>query len=114
VKHASNGQAAALLDGSISMKTRRNVSCEGMPFGGAKKVLSHACLLRPWSSMSSQLSAQAITARTAIARMSTSRCSIYQAQRGSSSPVKHAAKPSTMPLVPRCAERETASTIVNQ
>jgi hypothetical protein len=28
--------------------------------------------------------------------------------------VKHAAKPSIMPLVPRCAERETAGTIVNQ
>jgi hypothetical protein len=28
--------------------------------------------------------------------------------------VKHAAKPSIMPLVPRCAQPETASTIVNQ
>src|SRR3954453_15246312 len=33
--------------GSISMKTRRNVSCEGIPFGRAKKVFSHANLLRP-------------------------------------------------------------------
>src|SRR3954465_11358113 len=33
--------------GSISMKTRRNVSCEGMPFGRARKVFSQACLLRP-------------------------------------------------------------------
>jgi hypothetical protein len=28
--------------------------------------------------------------------------------------VKHAAKPSIMPLVPRCAQRETASTIIHQ
>jgi hypothetical protein len=40
-KHASNAS------GSSSMKTRRNVSCEGMPFGRARKVSSHACLLRP-------------------------------------------------------------------
>jgi hypothetical protein len=33
--------------GSSNMKTRRNVSCEGIPFGRAKKVFSQACLLRP-------------------------------------------------------------------
>jgi hypothetical protein len=41
VKQASNAS------GSISMKTRRNVSCEGMPFGRARKVSSQARLLRP-------------------------------------------------------------------
>src|SRR3954470_16260360 len=40
-KQASNAS------GSSSMKTRRNVSCEGMPFGRARKVFSQACLLRP-------------------------------------------------------------------
>src|SRR5688500_11022322 len=63
--------------------------------------------------MSSQLSAQAITAQTAITRMSISRWSHRRVSRGSSSPVKHAAKAAIMPLVPRCAERETANTIVN-
>jgi hypothetical protein len=55
------------------MKTRRNVSCQVMPFGRAKKVSSHTCLRCPQSAMSSQLSARATTAHTAINRMSTSR-----------------------------------------
>src|SRR4051812_12721795 len=41
VKQASNAS------GSMSMNTRRKVSCEGMPFGRARKVPSQACLLRP-------------------------------------------------------------------
>jgi site-specific DNA recombinase len=40
-KQASNAS------GSINMKTRRNVSCEGMPFGRAKTGFSQACLLHP-------------------------------------------------------------------
>ena len=40
-------EAARERVGSISMKTRRNVSCEGMPFGRARKLFSHACLLLP-------------------------------------------------------------------
>jgi hypothetical protein len=41
VKPASNAS------GSISMNTRRKVSCEGMPFGSARKLLSQASLPRP-------------------------------------------------------------------
>ena len=41
VKQASNAS------GSMSMNTRRKVSCEGMPFGRARKVSSQARLLRP-------------------------------------------------------------------
>ena len=41
VKQASNAS------GSISMNTRRKVSCEGMPFGSSRKVRSQTSLLRP-------------------------------------------------------------------
>src|SRR3954451_10280637 len=75
---------ASKASGSISMNTRRKVSCEGMPFGSSRKVRSHSSLLRPYRrAMSSQLSAQAITAHTAITRMSVRRCSILPLQRGS-------------------------------
>src|SRR3954453_23550940 len=33
--------------GSTSISTRRNVSCEGMPFGSARKPSSHGRLQRP-------------------------------------------------------------------
>src|SRR3954452_20935859 len=36
------------VSGSISMNTRRNVSCEGMPFGSSRNVCSQASLLRPY------------------------------------------------------------------
>src|SRR3954471_2830581 len=42
---AANPRSKA--SGSMSMNTRRKVSCEGMPFGSSKKVRSHASLLRP-------------------------------------------------------------------
>jgi hypothetical protein len=74
---------ASKASGSISMNTRRKVSCEGMPFGSSRKVRSQSSLLRPYRAMSSQLSAQAITAHTAITRMSVRRCSILPPQRGS-------------------------------
>src|SRR5215213_7647679 len=41
VKPASN------VSGSISMNTLRKVSCEGIPLGSSRKVLSQASLLRP-------------------------------------------------------------------
>ena len=74
------------------MNTRRNVSCDGMPFASSRKVRSHASLLRPYRAMSSQLSAQAITAHTAITKMSISRCSTLPEQRGSSIVLKYCAK----------------------
>src|SRR3954463_4230159 len=64
--------------------------------------------------MSSQLSAQAITAQTAITRMAMSWRSHRLVSRGSSSPVKHPAKPWIMLLAPGCIEPETASTVLNQ
>src|SRR3954451_22592582 len=69
--------------GSISMKTRRKVACEGTPLARVKKDCSQPGLLRPESAMSSQLSAHAITAHTAITRISVSRCSTLPAHRGS-------------------------------
>jgi len=42
---------ASKVSGSISMNTRRNVSCEGMPLGSSKNVLSQASLLRPYRTM---------------------------------------------------------------
>src|SRR5919206_2664525 len=42
---AANPRSKA--SGSMSMNTRRKVSCEGMPLGRSKKVRSHASLLRP-------------------------------------------------------------------
>jgi hypothetical protein len=80
---------ASNASGSISMNTRRNVSCEGMPFGKSRNVLSQASLLRPYSAMSSQLSAQAITAQTAITSTSTRRCSTLPGQRGSSTATRY-------------------------
>src|SRR3954465_9781955 len=64
--------------------------------------------------MSSQLSAQATTAQTAIARISTSRWSHRLVSRGSLSPAKHAAKPSTMPLAPRRGGRKKDGTASDQ
>src|SRR4051812_7023227 len=55
-----------------------------MPFGRARKPLSHASLHRPYSAMASKLSASPSTAHTAITRMSSSRCSTFHSQRGSS------------------------------
>src|SRR3954470_856757 len=79
---------ASKASGSISMNTRRKVSCEGMPFGSSRKVRSQSSLLRPYKAMSSQLSAQAITAHTAITRMAVRRCSILPPQRGSATAPK--------------------------
>src|SRR3954447_25929388 len=61
----------------------RKVSCEGTPLARVKKDCSQPSLLRPESAMSSQLSAHAITAHTAITRISVSRCSTLPAHRGS-------------------------------
>jgi len=80
---------ASKASGSISMNTRRKVSCEGMPFASSRKVLSQASLLRPYSAMSFQLSAQAITAHTAITSTSIRRCSTLPEQRGSSTAPKY-------------------------
>jgi len=80
--HAMN--PALKASGSIRMNTRRKVSCEGMPFGSSRNVLSQASLLRPYSAMSSQLSAQAITADTAMTKISSKRCSTLPEPRGSS------------------------------
>ncbi len=44
---------ASNASGSISMNTRRKVSCEGMPFAKSRNVLSQASLLRPYRAMSS-------------------------------------------------------------
>src|SRR3954464_2059907 len=79
---------ASKASGSISMNTRPKVSCEGMPFGSSRKVRSQSSLLRPYKAMSSQLSAQAITAHTAITRMAVRRCSILPPQRGSATAPK--------------------------
>ena len=65
-------------------RTRRNVSCEGMPSGRSRTVFNQGSLLRPYSAMSSQLSAQAIAAQMAMTRMSVSRRSASPPQRGSS------------------------------
>ncbi len=63
-----------------------------MPLGSSRNVLSQASLLRPYRAMSSQLSAQAITAHTAITRMSRKRCSTLPPQRGSSIVLKYCAR----------------------
>ena len=60
----------------------RKVSWDGMPFGSARNVPSQSCLLRPYSAISSQLSAPEITAHTAITRISISRCSTLPPQWG--------------------------------
>jgi hypothetical protein len=52
--------------------------------GERQKLPSHSTLLRPYSVISSQLSAPAITAQTAITRISINRCSTLPPQRGSS------------------------------
>jgi hypothetical protein len=44
---AQRAKQASNASGSSSMKTRRKVSCEGMPFGSSRKVPSQARLLRP-------------------------------------------------------------------
>src|SRR3954465_13459149 len=74
---------ASKASGSISMKTRRKVSCAGTPWARVKKDCSQPSLLRPESAMSSQLSAHAITPQTANTRISISRCSTLPAHRGS-------------------------------
>src|SRR5688500_7100216 len=56
--------------------------------------------------MSSKLSAWAITAQTAITRMSSSRCSTFHAQRGSSINANSAIRASSMAFLRR--ERPTA------
>jgi len=55
-----------------------------MPFGSSRKPSSHRRLQRPYSAMSSKLSASPRAAHTAITRMSSSRCSTFHSQRGSS------------------------------
>ena len=70
---ASRRESRANASGS-EHQTRRKVSCEGTPFGSSRKRESQARLDRPYSAMSSKLSASASTAHTAIASTSISRC----------------------------------------
>src|SRR5215207_7517978 len=92
-KTSANDWAQALkqaskASGSISMKTRRKVLCEGMPWDRVKKDCRQPSLLRPQSAMSSQLSAHAFPAHPAMTRRSVSRCSTLPAHRGSASAEK--------------------------
>src|SRR5512144_3209801 len=66
-----------------------------MPLGRSRKRLSQLSLLRPYSAMSSQLSAHAITAHTAITKISLRRWSILPTIRGSSSSENCSTKPAT-------------------
>ena len=72
--------------GPIGIGTRRNASCEAMPLGDSRNRPSQARFVRPQSAMSSELSAWAGTAHTAIASPSTSRRSASVGARGPASP----------------------------
>ncbi len=61
-EHADPGERASQACGSTCMNTRRKVSWEEMSLGRARNWRSQGNLLRPYRTMSSQLSAQAITA----------------------------------------------------
>ncbi len=78
---------------SSDPKTRRKVSCEGMPPGRGRNLLSHSLRVSPNNSMSGQSSAPHNTARIAMAIMSSNRWSQRPTTRGSSRSLKHAFKP---------------------
>ena len=66
-KHCSNSTGSSLAN------TRPNVSWLGMPLGNARNVFSQSCLHRPKYATSLQFSAPQITARIAMATMSSTR-----------------------------------------
>ena len=76
-KHCSNSC------GLIRQKTRRNVSCDGIPFGSSKRLSSHSRLSFPNCSISGQLSAPQMTAQTAMIMISINLCSFVRSIRGS-------------------------------
>src|ERR1700704_2739007 len=71
--------------GSNRDKTRRKVSCPGMPCGKSSRLANHSAWDLPYSSISSHPSAPPITAHTAMTRISIRRCRLLGAwgQRGS-------------------------------
>src|SRR5882672_10035394 len=71
--------------GSNRDKTRRKVSCPGMPCGKSSRLANHSAWDLPYSSISSHPSAPPITAHTAMTRISIRRGRLLGAwgQRGS-------------------------------
>ncbi len=64
-------------------KTRPKVSCDGMPWGNAKKVRNHLRFAFAQSSTSTHVSAPQIAAQMAITRISESKCRLALPIRGS-------------------------------
>src|SRR5215211_2877864 len=64
-------------------KTRRKVSCDGIPLGKARDFLNQLSLAHPNSAISSHVSAAQMVAQTAMTRMSTNLWSLVRSRRGS-------------------------------
>src|SRR4029450_8861014 len=58
-------------------RTRRKVSCDGMPWGSSKNCWNHSAWAWPYSSMSSQPSAPLMTAHRAMTKISNNRCRAF-------------------------------------
>src|SRR5262249_7679164 len=71
------------------LKTRSNVSWDGMPWGNSRRPRSQSRRLRPKVSICCQSWAPAITAHRAMTRMSCNRCNRRWARRGSGSRAKN-------------------------
>jgi len=76
-------KAVANSCGSSRRKTRRNVSCEGMPLAGVRKVRSQSSLARPNCSLWTKPVPPQSKQQTAIRRTSSSSCSLVWLRRGS-------------------------------
>lgn len=63
--------------------TRAHVSCDGRPWGRARKRVHQAYCARPYSARSTQVSAPHITAHTAMTTISSHRCLFVRSIRGS-------------------------------
>ena len=80
---------------SNSPKTRRNVSCDGMPLGSGRKVFSQCFRFWPKTSISGQSSAPHRTASKVMAKMSSRAWSQRPWTRGSGRSAKQVVRPST-------------------
>lgn len=81
-KHSSN------CLGSIRANTRPKVSCEGMPLGRSKKVLSQVSFVLPNDSISTHPSAPQRTPTIAMRMISSNWCRLVLSTLGSSIPSK--------------------------
>lgn len=83
-------QAMAKFYKSTDRWPENNDICDvrKLPFSRSRDVFNQGSLFRPYSAISSRLSAQAITAQTAMTRMSVSWCLTSPLQRGSATSPK--------------------------